>query len=160
MVDLFGDALAGGALVVSVIIGWLTWGQLRVQRDGITEQQKALKATLDQIQVDEQKVETLGKLVSSLHGIVETQRTQVEALGQQVRIASEALKLQQQTLEFEKQRAAAEADSRQRQIALDAAKLQWDQTPPHVRAKLAVDALAADVADSVRRGWRRLLGRR
>lgn len=110
-------ALAGlAAGAAGCFAAWLNWRQL-----SYTEEQLAAERT---------KVETLGKVVAALAGMVETQKQQLIALLTQNQIA------------------AAELALRQQELALAQAKLEWDQTGPLEKAGRWID-----------RWWRRATGR-
>lgn len=148
MVDIWGDAIAIAALLVSAFVAWFAWGQLRAQRE-------TLEATVAQIKLDEGKLERLGGVVDSLKGMVETQKEQVAALERQVEIATRALKLQEETLAFERAKAERDAQLKQNELQLRAAQLAWDQTGPLAKAKVWVDR----GLDEAGKKLRRFLGR-
>lgn len=144
MVDIWGDALAVGALVVSFFVALFAWGQLKAQRE-------TLAATVAQIELDEGKLGRLGGVVESLKGMVETQKAQVAALEKQLEVATRALRLQEETLAFEKARAERDAQLKQHEIALKSAELEWQKTGPFAKAKTWIDHGLEELERKVRR---------
>lgn len=110
MVDVWGDAVAIAGLVVGIGAGFGAWYNWR-----------QLKLTEAQLLVEQEKVQALGKVVTAVAGVVEGQKLQLEALLAQNQIASNELQVRQQAL------------------ALQSAKLEWDQKGPLEKAAFHID---------------------
>lgn len=101
----WGDAVAIAGLIAGIAAGFAVWFNWR-----------QLKMTDEQLAAEKDKVETLGKVVAALAGMVETQKQQLVALLTQNQIAGNALQVRQQ------------------ELALQAARLEWEQMGPLAKA--------------------------
>lgn len=138
VVDPVSLAVGVAALIAAGIAGYGVY----VQRDQLRAAEGQLRAAVEQLRVEEAKIDSLGKLVRALSDMLDLQRKQLEAFAQ-------ALKVQQDAVDV------ARTDA-----AINAARLQLEQTNPIDKAGQAIHEVLDRGVASARTWWDRHVRKR